>query len=245
MAHTIVLAGVILTLYGAVLSCISNLNLGNVLVVLVGIFLMLIGIFKEKIWKFTEKGIGKIIKILVIALIVAEVILVTFIGLYGFYDNISYNEDAVIVLGAGLRGDKVSIPLKLRLDKAIEYHKKNPDAVIVVSGGQGFQETVTEAYAMEKYLIENGVDKSKIINGLIKSCEKRPVTLTQIENIANDIEKELNDGMVKEIRSVKIGDMVMERLRPIDEVSYIRFASVYRQFSDVSNFISFLTDIKR
>ncbi|MBE7082219.1 MAG: transcriptional repressor NrdR [Clostridiales bacterium] len=88
-------------------------------------------------------------------------------------------------------------------------------------------------------------DKSKIINGLIKSCEKRPVTLTQIENIANDIEKELNDGMVKEIRSVKIGDMVMERLKPIDEVSYIRFASVYRQFSDVNNFISFLTDIKR
>ena len=163
MAHIVFLAGVILILYGAVLSCMSNLNLGNVLVVLVGIFLMLIGIFKEKIWKFTEKGIGKIIKILVIALIVAEVILVTFIGLYGFYDNISYNEDAVIVLGAGLKGDKVSIPLKLRLDKAIEYHEKNPKAVIVVSGGQGFQETVTEAYAMEKYLIENGVDKSKII----------------------------------------------------------------------------------
>lgn len=163
MANIIVFVGFVITLYGAVLSSMSNLNLGNILVILVGIFLMLIGVFKEKIWKFTEKGIGKIIKILLIALIVAEVILVTFIGIYGVSDNISYKEDVVIVLGAGLKGDKVSIPLKLRLDKALKYHKKNPDAFIVVSGGKGFQETVTEAYAMEKYLIENGVDKGKII----------------------------------------------------------------------------------
>jgi len=87
-------------------------------------------------------------------------------------------------------------------------------------------------------------DRSKIVNGIIKACEKRPVTLIQIEKIAEEIEKELNDGLVKEINSLKIGDMVMQRLKPIDEVSYIRFASVYRQFKDVSNFINFLTDIK-
>ena len=86
-------------------------------------------------------------------------------------------------------------------------------------------------------------DKTKIINGIIKACEKRPVSLTQIENIADEIEKELRDDLVKEIHSIKIGDMVMERLKPIDEVSYIRFASVYRQFKDVTNFINFLTDI--
>ena len=86
-------------------------------------------------------------------------------------------------------------------------------------------------------------DKNKIINGIIKACEKRPVSLVQIENIAEEIEKELKDSMVQEINSIKIGDMVMERLKPIDEVSYIRFASVYRQFKDVTNFISFLSDI--
>lgn len=86
-------------------------------------------------------------------------------------------------------------------------------------------------------------DRSKIVNGIIKACEKRPVTLSQIEHIAEDIEKQLNDGLVKEVDSLKIGDMVMERLKPIDEVSYIRFASVYRQFKDVTNFINFLTDI--
>ena len=86
-------------------------------------------------------------------------------------------------------------------------------------------------------------DKTKIINGIIKACEKRPVSLVQIENIADEIEKELRDGLYKEIHSIKIGDMVMERLKPLDEVSYIRFASVYRQFKDVTNFINFLTDI--
>lgn len=85
-------------------------------------------------------------------------------------------------------------------------------------------------------------DRSKIVNGLIKACEKRPVTLTQIEKIAEDIEKELNDGLVKEVNSLKIGDMVMEKLKPLDEVSYVRFASVYRQFKDVTNFINFLSD---
>lgn len=87
-------------------------------------------------------------------------------------------------------------------------------------------------------------DKSKIINGIIKACEKRPVTLTEIENIAEDIEKQLKDDMVKEIRSIKIGDMVMERLKPLDDVAYVRFASVYRQFTDISNFINFLSEIR-
>lgn len=87
-------------------------------------------------------------------------------------------------------------------------------------------------------------DKSKIINGIIKACEKRPVTLTEIENIAEDIEKQLKDDMVKEIRSIKIGDMVMERLKPLDDVAYVRFASVYRQFTDISNFINFLSEFR-
>ena len=86
-------------------------------------------------------------------------------------------------------------------------------------------------------------DKTKIKNGIIKACEKRPVSLTQIENIVDEIEKELRDSLVQEINSIKIGDMVMERLKPIDEVSYIRFASVYRQFKDVTNFINFLSQI--
>lgn len=86
-------------------------------------------------------------------------------------------------------------------------------------------------------------DKSKIVNGIIKSCEKRPVSLSQIENIAEEIEKDLKDKMVKEIPSIQIGDMVMERLKPLDDVAYIRFASVYRQFADLNNFKNFISEI--
>ena len=86
-----------------------------------------------------------------------------FIAAYGQFDNVNYNEDAVIVLGAGIRGDRVTVPLAYRLNAAIEYHKKNPDAMIVVTGGQGYQETITEAEAMEGYLLRKGVDPSKII----------------------------------------------------------------------------------
>ena len=86
-------------------------------------------------------------------------------------------------------------------------------------------------------------DKSKIINGIIKACEKRPVSLAQIEGIAEDIEKELKDKLVKEIPSISIGDMVMERLKPLDDVAYIRFASVYRQFTDLNNFKNFISEI--
>ncbi len=82
-------------------------------------------------------------------------------------------------------------------------------------------------------------DKNKIINGIIKACEKRPVSLIQIETIASDIEKQLKES-THEVESIKIGEMVMEMLKPLDQVSYVRFASVYRQFTDATNFIDFL-----
>ena len=85
-------------------------------------------------------------------------------------------------------------------------------------------------------------DKSKIISGIIKACEKRPVTLIQIETIASNIEKQLKDCTNQEVESIKIGEMVMDMLKPLDKVSYIRFASVYREFTDATNFINFLTE---
>ena len=80
-------------------------------------------------------------------------------------------------------------------------------------------------------------DRSKILNGIIKACEKRPVSMAQMEETVNDIEKTISNTMQKEIESYDIGEMVMNRLKEIDEVAYVRFASVYRQFTDVSTFI--------
>ena len=85
-------------------------------------------------------------------------------------------------------------------------------------------------------------DKNKIISGIIKACEKRPVSLIQIETIASDIEQTIKDNGLQEVESIKIGELVMDMLKPLDQVSYIRFASVYRQFTDATNFINFLKD---
>ena len=78
------------------------------------------------------------------------------------------------------------------------------------------------------------------IRDSLKACVKRPVGLVEIETIANDIEKDLKDNMVSEIESVKLGDMVLSMLKPIDKISYVRFASVFKQFEDTSKFIEFL-----
>jgi len=79
-------------------------------------------------------------------------------------------------------------------------------------------------------------DKVKLVEGLIRACEKRPVALGDLEAIASDIEQELQNRMEREISAVEIGEMIMDKLRELDEVAYVRFASVYRQFKDISTF---------
>ena len=162
-SRIIALAGTMFTIYGIVLCVFSNLNLGVILVTIYGIITFCIGVFYSKLNNLTTIRAFRICKNVFVLLLCLEIALISFIAIYGFSDNVNYNEDAVVVLGAGIRGDRVTLPLKMRLDKAIEYHYKNPDALIVVTGGQGLQETVTEAYAMEKYLVQNGVDNSKIL----------------------------------------------------------------------------------
>ena len=79
-------------------------------------------------------------------------------------------------------------------------------------------------------------DPQKILNGILKACEKRPVALQDMEKIVNFVEKTLYNEMDKEVSSLKIGEMILKRLKDLDHVAYVRFASVYRQFRDVSEF---------
>ena len=79
-------------------------------------------------------------------------------------------------------------------------------------------------------------DLNKLRNGLIKACEKRPVALSQIEELVEGIEMKLNNDMVQEVTSLQLGEMVMQKLKDLDEVAYVRFASVYRQFKDINTF---------
>ena len=86
-------------------------------------------------------------------------------------------------------------------------------------------------------------DKMKLINGMLRACEKRPVSLNQLEQIADEIEQELQSGLEREISTVTIGEMVMSRLKDVDEVAYVRFASVYRSFKDINTFMDELAKL--
>ena len=86
-------------------------------------------------------------------------------------------------------------------------------------------------------------NREKIKRGIIKSCEKRPASIEQIESIISYVENEINKNYISEINTDKIGEMVMDKLKDIDEVSYVRFASVYRQFKDINTFVSELKNI--
>lgn len=80
-------------------------------------------------------------------------------------------------------------------------------------------------------------NRNKLINGLLRACEKRPVSLCAIENIVNKIESKIQSSLEQEISSVKVGEYVMDELRETDKVAYVRFASVYREFEDIDNFM--------
>ena len=86
-------------------------------------------------------------------------------------------------------------------------------------------------------------DRVKLINGMVRACEKRPVTLAQLEAIADDIEQELQSHLEREISTQEIGEMVMNHIRDVDEVAYVRFASVYRSFKDINTFMEELTKL--
>ncbi|MGY4689252.1 transcriptional regulator NrdR [Salibacterium sp. K-3] len=85
--------------------------------------------------------------------------------------------------------------------------------------------------------------REKILRGLIRACEKRPVALETLEHIVNDVEQDLRSEGKSEIKSEEVGERVMERLADVDDVAYVRFASVYRQFKDINVFIDELKDL--
>ncbi|GBF12636.1 transcriptional regulator NrdR [Tepidibacillus infernus] len=87
--------------------------------------------------------------------------------------------------------------------------------------------------------------REKVLRGLIRACEKRPVPLETLENMVADIERELRNDLKSEVDSRVIGEMVMEKLYQIDEISYVRFASVYRQFKDINVFIQEISELLR
>lgn len=86
-------------------------------------------------------------------------------------------------------------------------------------------------------------NRQKLLNGLMRACEKRPVSIDTLEKITDEIEMTLQNSLDREVSSEKIGEMVMDKLKAVDEVAYVRFASVYRQFKDISTFMNELNSL--
>ena len=150
-------AGSVMALAVLVSLFFTSFNFGFVVLLGIAAALFVYGLFFERLYRL------KWLNACVLAFGAAFLGLALFLAAYGASDNVTFDEDAVIVLGAGIRGERVTRLLGYRLEKAVEYHEKNPDALIVVTGGQGPGEDITEALAMERYLIERGVSPDKII----------------------------------------------------------------------------------
>lgn len=88
-------------------------------------------------------------------------------------------------------------------------------------------------------------DRSKLISGMLRACEKRPVPMSELEKAADEIEASLQNSLEREVTSKRIGELCMEKLKNIDEVAYVRFASVYRQFRDINTFMDELSKLLR
>ena len=86
-------------------------------------------------------------------------------------------------------------------------------------------------------------DRQKLFNGLLRACEKRPVSIAQIDSVVNDIELTIQNSLDREVTSVYIGELAMDKLKGLDEVAYVRFASVYRQFKDINTFMNELSKL--
>jgi uncharacterized SAM-binding protein YcdF (DUF218 family) len=148
-----------LVLFIALLRMVFITGLSNNTVYL---FLLTTGFF---IYGFFFERLKKVrwLNVLIVMAAVTYVGFSCFLGFYGMNDTVTYGEDAVIVLGCGIKGETVSQSLSYRLETALTYHQRNPRAIIFVSGGKGAGEDITEALAMERWLVEKGVPQSLIV----------------------------------------------------------------------------------
>ncbi len=155
--------GILVLLYGIGFAMMSNFNMGVFMVLALGVLLTVCGFWPEQIKRITSHGVMKAVKYLIVIGLAFIVGMTGFLMYQGAVDEVTYEEDALIVLGAAVQGDRVSSILAARLNEAADYAEKNQEAIIIVSGGQGPQENMTEAAAMEAYLMAKGIPQERII----------------------------------------------------------------------------------
>ena len=149
--------------YAVVMALRSNVNFGNLAMLLLGGACLAAGVWYTALVQFLHTRVGRAAGVFICVCAAAALGILGYIGVCGHRVTADFTEDAVVVLGAGVRGDQVTRTLQRRLDTALDYAAKNPAALVVVSGGQGPQETVTEASAMRDYLTAHGLPAERIV----------------------------------------------------------------------------------
>lgn len=160
MRIILLLIGLLLSIDGLSYGAVTGMGIGEASVVAMGIMFILWATFRDA---FREKGFLRFLKGLFSVVMVLFVVYSAAVCVIGKMDNATGREDYVIVLGAGLNGSAPSRVLMNRLDKAIEYMNKNSSATVIVSGGQGRGELVSEAQAMANYMILHGISDDRIL----------------------------------------------------------------------------------
>ena len=141
----------------------SAANIGTYLTVGLGVVLIVVGLFFKIIKKLFIYPLFKLLSLCVSLLLILALITSGFLFIYGKADTVTYDEDYLVVLGCGLNGTEPSLSLKSRLNTALSYLENNTDCTVIVSGGQGNGEDITEAEAMSVYLTEHGITRDRII----------------------------------------------------------------------------------
>ena len=153
------IVGLLCLLGAAVLTIAYGFTVGNAIALFFSIFFISLYFIYLKLSTFWRKLTN--VTLLVAALII--VVMFIFISVRGSKNTVTFNEDCVLVLGCGIKGETILPTLQLRLDKCLEYLQKNPYALVIVSGGQGRNEDISEAEAMKRYLVSKGIDAAQII----------------------------------------------------------------------------------
>ncbi len=175
------LLGAAIILNGIWVMLVSNMTAGIWMTLLLGTAIMLPAIFPLKTAAILKRKAGRAAAAAVIFICAAAILACAALFWYGNNDTADYNEDYLVVLGCGVRGDTPSLMLRSRLDTALEYIDKNKDCKIIVSGGKGLDEDISEAEAMYIYLTKRGVDGSRIIR------EDRSTSTTENYRFSNEL----------------------------------------------------------
>ncbi|MDR1694547.1 MAG: YdcF family protein [Lactobacillaceae bacterium] len=176
--------GIALIIGCAVFAIVMNMSINNALGLLLGFALLMVG----RYYSVMPEWLQTATRVSIYMASIFTVVVLSFMIKYGIHNTVKYDEDAAVILGSGIIGEEPAPMLALRLDAAAEYLEKNQNAIVLVAGGQGYGENITEALAMKRYLVAKGIDGGRII--------EEDKSRNTYENLANA--KEILDNRFKD-----------------------------------------------